>query len=76
MARTLDAFPEGSGRGSYPWNEWLDGKIWELEAGVDFTVKLDSFKGAALAAARTREGKLRTAKVGDKKLVIQFIPQK
>lgn len=76
MARELDAFPEDLAgvRNKYPWDTWLNGKVWELEAGEDFVVKLDSFKGAALAAARSRNGKLRTARRGEKTLVIQFVP--
>lgn len=39
MARTRKTWPTetGEGRRSYPWTEWLDGSIWFLEAGRDYT---------------------------------------
>ena len=37
VARKLDAYtPSTEGRGrppSYPWDQWLDGNIWELTRG-------------------------------------------
>lgn len=45
MAKKLEQVPEdqieartgGAGRKpKYPWDEWLDGSLWQLESGVDF----------------------------------------
>ena len=36
MAETIDAFPETPTPARYPWDEWLDGRIWKLTAGDDF----------------------------------------
>jgi hypothetical protein len=77
MAKQLDEFPEGLGVGrpsKYPWADWLNTKPWELEAGTDFSVELESFRMTAKAAAKSRNGTLKAAKLDDKRLVIQFVP--
>lgn len=38
-------------RRQYPWDEWLDGHVWELEQGDDFTVDVKSFRATAAGAA-------------------------
>lgn len=78
MAKELDAFPEGLrvGRpGKYDWDTLLNGKIWRLEVGEDLDVKPESFRMTAKAAAKTRGGILKTAKDGDKAMIIQFIKE-
>ena len=67
MAETLESFDfNGSGRRStYPWDKWLDGQIWQLKIGEDFTCKVGSFQKAAGTQARKRGLRLRTAVSGD-----------
>jgi len=36
---TLPNIPIARHPGIYPWHEWLDGSIWQLEQGTDFTMK-------------------------------------
>ena len=39
----------------YPWDEWLDGRTWTLEAGVDFDAgKHDQMAAMVHQAARRR----------------------
>jgi hypothetical protein len=59
MARRVEEFPETSGR--YPWEEWLDGSVWELTVGDDFRGTASTFRSAAITQARKRGGKVRTA---------------
>lgn len=87
MARTLDAFPdevESIKRARYPWDTWLDGKVWELRKGTpeqvkggeaDYSVTTKSFRSAVIQATNSRKGEVRTA-IMDKgnKLVVQFVP--
>lgn len=77
MAKELSEFPQTRGRavGQYPYDEWFNGKIWQLENGEDFTaVKTANFRGSLLEVARKRGLKIRTAIVNDgKSLVIQKI---
>lgn len=78
MAKQLDEFPEGLrvGRPSkYKWDIWLNGKVWALDAGEDFDVAVESFRMTAKSAAKTRGGALKTARMGEKTLVIQFVKE-
>ena len=44
MARKIDQIPaDGEYRVRYPWGDWLDGSLWELQQGVDFSCKVHSF---------------------------------
>ena len=75
MARKLEAFPETPFRSNarYPWDEWLDGSVWELIQGEDYTTKSKSMRTTAQAVARQKGGRLRVAELdGGKRMVIQF----
>lgn len=65
MATKLPAFPPHLiGRYTadrYPWDEWLDGDVWDLEPGKDFHVKTQSMRTMAVAKAKERGFKVRTA---------------
>lgn len=87
MAKTLTAFPdedESQKRGRYPWNEWLNGEVWELRRGTraqvesgdaDYAVTTKSFRSAVMQATTTRKGEVRTAILDEgNRLVIQFMP--
>lgn len=56
MAEQLDTFDfPGPGRRSlYPWDEWLNGSVWRLTAGEDFTTTPKAFMRAANAAGARR----------------------
>jgi hypothetical protein len=49
----------------YPYDEWLDGQIRELEVGVDFTAKPISVLASCRGAAEARGMRLRTRYVKD-----------
>jgi uncharacterized protein YwgA len=38
----------------YPWSQWLDGQIWRLSNGDDFTIKAKTLVGYAKTAAKER----------------------
>jgi hypothetical protein len=81
MAKELKQFPETRGRrkgeSQYDWDGWFNGKVWQLDAGEDFTSKIASFRSTIAEAARVRGIKVRTATVNDgKSIVIQALPQK
>lgn len=56
MAEQLDTFTfPGPGRRSlYPWDEWLDGSVWRLIEGEDFSTSPKAFMRAANAAGARR----------------------
>lgn len=76
MAKQLDEFPEGIrvGRpGKYPWDEWFNGKVWEVEAGTDFSTTPESFRMTIKSAAKSRGGSVKIAKLDEKRLVFQYV---
>lgn len=75
MARTLETFPVPRGQMRYPWDEWLDGRVWELVAGEDFTAKVPTLKANAQLQAKKRNGRVRTRQLREgerQKVVLQF----
>jgi hypothetical protein len=72
---TRHEWPRRYNGGKYPWDEWLDGNVWRLTVGEDFTVEKAAFRTAAYAAAARRlpPGKLRIANESGG-LILQFLP--
>jgi hypothetical protein len=57
MAKVLKSFTfETRARGGfaskYPWQEWMDGRIHQLEAGKDFNGKAQTFRYLAVKQAK------------------------
>ena len=72
MPKVLKKFLFRKTAAACPWDQWLDGRIWELTHGEDFTSKPMTFKLAARRTARLRGGELR-ANLDGNKLIIQFV---
>ena len=53
----------------YPVKDWLDGSIWEIEAGKDFEVKPATFYGNLKSYARKSGLVLKIRQVGENILV-------
>ncbi|MHB8742553.1 MAG: hypothetical protein ACYC9L_05445 [Sulfuricaulis sp.] len=70
MARKTSTYEFKRAKGRYPWDEWLDGNIWELLKGEDFT-SIESFRSSAQTQAKKMGGRVRTETDGDK-LHLQF----
>jgi hypothetical protein len=58
MARKVEEFPDAPSQARYPWDEWLDGDVWELTAGVDFNGKPESLRSVADVQAKKRGGRV------------------
>jgi hypothetical protein len=75
MARRLEAFPAATGA-RYPWDEWLDGSVWELVSSEDFHSKPPTFRANAQTQAKKRGGRVRSKRVeaanGREAVVLQF----
>jgi hypothetical protein len=74
MARRLDTFPAPRGA-RYPWDEWLDGSVWQLVRGEDFAAKATTFRANAQIQAKKRGGRTRSRGIevdGREAVVIQF----
>ena len=71
MAKVLKQFAFGGRAGvKYPWDEWLDGQIWELTHGKDFNCVTGNFRSVVYVEAKRRGKKVR-ASVKENSLVIQ-----
>lgn len=70
MAKVIEALPKkagGIGRQSkYNYDEWLDGQIWQLDAGEDFEGKPQSMRANINNAAHKRGLKVRSRIVIEK----------
>lgn len=78
MAHRLDSFPARRTQSRYPWDQLLDGSIWQLIRGEDFSGKPSSFRANAQTQAQKRGGRLNsqlTEVHGQEALVIQFRPR-
>ena len=69
MARTLNEIPVGMDKRTtratkYPWDQWLNGDLWELTQGEDFTVSTTSMTSAATLYAMRRGIKVNTTQRG------------
>ena len=80
MARKVEEFPALKSQSKYPWDEWLDGGVWEFVAGEDFKGRTETFRSMAKTHAKRRGGRVRSRIVrsrdGDQpdKLYLQFEP--
>ena len=75
MANKIEQFPDAPPQNVYPWDEWLDGDVWELVPGEDFKGKPATFRASAVAQAARRDGKVRTQRIerdGEERLYLQF----
>lgn len=62
--RIIDSMPAGTGkRARYPWNEWFDGQVRQLENGVDFTCTPEGLRTTIHTAAKRMGFKVTTANV-------------
>lgn len=76
MARKVDVFPAAPDSSRYPWDEWLDGDVWELVHGEDFKGRPNTFRSNARNQAKRRNGKIRARILKEEgqadKLYIQY----
>jgi hypothetical protein len=56
----------------YPYDKWLDGRVWEIEQGIDFNCEVKSIRSMLFNAAYRRDLVLRTKTI-DNKLMFQAI---
>lgn len=52
MAELVDSLPAAGRRSGYPWHEWLDGRVWRLERGVDFEGTMQGMRSTVRQAGR------------------------
>ena len=83
MAENLKEFPGDTRSPKYPWHEWLDGGVWKLRQGPkpdgDYDIKTASMRAVASAAAKKKDGKLKSKAGkdpdGTEFLIIQLVKE-
>jgi hypothetical protein len=74
MPRKLTVFPAGANR-RYPWEQWLNGEIWQLFSGEDYFCTTRTLMTNSRSQAKRLGGKVRTrilSEGGRESIVIQF----
>lgn len=72
MAKVVGHLPGRKTAEKYPWDKWLDGRVWRLDKGSDFTSSVEAMRGAARRAAVNR-GKTITTRGRKDCLYIQVV---
>lgn len=57
----------------YPWHEWLDGRVWALERGVDFGLHPRFMIATIERAAAVRKLNVRTRYTANGVLILQVV---
>lgn len=68
MARVIKQLGE-HGNLLYPWEQWTDGRAWEVRQGEDFSSRPERFRNMLFTVARRHGMAVRTRLNGD---VVQF----
>lgn len=58
-----------------PWADFADGRVWELERGVDYVQDDERARRAAMAWAQRHDVRIRTSVVSPGRLRIQILPK-
>ena len=60
----------------YPWREWMDGRIWKIVKGKDYTISTQQMRNSMRDAAKKHGKSIRTEVVDDgKAIVFQAVPK-
>lgn len=59
----------------YDWAKILNGEIWHLRKGTDFTIEDESMRAQAHVNAREKGVKVRTSIVDDGLVVQAYVPE-
>lgn len=78
MAKRLKEFPDEAARRlrRYPWAEWTDGGVWEIQRGNDYDVATENMRVNLHMKADALLRKVRTMKTTQhgEGLIFQFLP--
>lgn len=78
MAKRLKEFPGEAARKQrrYPWAEWTDGGVWEIQRGTDYDVATENMRVNLHMKADALLRKVRTKKTTQhgEGLIFQFLP--
>ena len=72
MAMIIKEFPARQGKTFYPWDDWMDGNIWQAVAEVDFHITPEVFRQGLYQRASHCDTTVRTSVDGDV-VTFQFV---
>lgn len=72
MAKVVGGLPGRKTSEKYPWDKWLDGRVWRLDRGEDFTQNIEAMRNAIRRAAVAR-GKTVTTRSREDCIYLQVI---
>lgn len=76
MGQRIDSFTnKPRTQGKYPWNEWVDGSIWRITRGVDFTARMSSMRSHLYGEAYRRGMRVGISEISDDVFEFQFTPK-
>lgn len=73
MAEILESFDFPRKKWLYPTDEWLDGRIWKLTRGADFTGKVGSMDQYLRHAAKRMGVKVLISVRDDSTVIVQAV---
>lgn len=75
MAKKLEYFDFSNPRKSkYPWDQWMDGSVWQCEFSEDFECDPKSFISSLQGKAKRTHRKVQYKLVDETKVVFRFLP--
>lgn len=76
MATPIPEFTSHPGNEKYPWDEWCDGRVWQVVRGEDFPGLARAFTSQLYLKAARMGLKCRVHTLPDQKTVqFQFTPK-
>ena len=76
MAEVVESMPvDRMCKVTYHWDEWLDGRVWKLVVGVDFTCSFKSMRNHCYVAARNRHKRVTVRTDGNGTVYLQARPR-
>lgn len=75
MAKILRNFNFDGGGEKYPYDEWFDGRIYQLDRGIDFTVHPNSMRINLYNAAERRGLQVQTRILESQETPVSVIVQ-
>lgn len=74
MAEVLETyeFTPRIGLRRYPWNEWMDGRVWRIRYGEDYHIVTQNMRSTLHVRAANNGQKVHVSKEDKDTLVFQF----
>lgn len=74
MAKVIKKQIQWNQANHFPWSQWADGRVWQIDQGIDFTTPTARMRQRLYAQAQLRGIRVRTKVEPDKpnSIIFQF----